>query len=142
LRPSPALIARSTAHFKEVLQIRNSSPLFRLTDAADVQKRVTFYNTGVMQIPGVILMVISDDEADGVGSICGKFRKILVCVNVTPHEATIDDANLATDLAGSTMLAHPLQGKICPDDYLLGAKCVGGSVVVPGHTACVFVEPR
>jgi len=25
---------------------------------------------------------------------------------------------------------------------LLGATCVGGTVVVPGHTACVFVEPR
>jgi pullulanase-type alpha-1,6-glucosidase len=142
LRPDPALIARSVAHFREVLAIRQSTPLFRLTDAEDVQKRVTFYNTGVMQIPGVIVMGVSDDAADGVQQRCAKFNRLLVCVNVTPHEATIADARLATDLAGATMLAHPLQGQICPDDYLLGATCVGGTVVVPGHTACVFVEPR
>jgi hypothetical protein len=87
-------------------------------------------------------MGVSDDAADGVQQRCAKFNRLLVCVNVTPHEATIADARLATDLAGATMLAHPLQGQICPDDYLLGATCVGGTVVVPGHTACVFVEPR
>ena len=137
-----ALIARSVAHFREVLAIRQSSPLFRLTDAADVQARVTFYNTGVMQVPGVVVMGVSDDAADGVARACEKFNRLLVCVNVTPHEATVADARLATDLAGATMLAHPLQGQIYPDDYLLGATCVGGTVVVPGHTACVFVEPR
>ena len=142
LRPDAALIARSVAHFREVLAIRQSSPLFRLTDAADVQARVTFYNTGVMQVPGVVVMGVSDDAADGLERKCAKFNRLLVCVNVTPHEATIADARLATDLAGATMLAHPLQGQICPDDYLLGATCVSGSVVVPGHTACVFVEPR
>ena len=143
LRPDQKMIAQSTKHFKEVLEIRNSSPLFRLADAGDVQKRITFYNTGVTQTPGVIVMVISDDKADGVTqTICKKFSKILVCVNVSPHEQTICDTNLATDLAGAQMVAHPLQGTIAPDDYLLGAKVVGGSVVVPGHTACVFVEPR
>ena len=135
-------LAQSAAHFREVLAIRQSTPLFRLTDAEEVQKRVTFYNTGVAQTPGVVVMGVSDDAADGLERKCAKFNRLLVCVNVTPHEATIADARLATDLAGATMLAHPLQGQICPDDYLLGATCVSGSVVVPGHTACVFVEPR
>ena len=103
---------------------------------------MTFYNTGVAQTPGVVVMGVSDDAADGVARAYEKFNRLLVCVNVTPHEATVADARLATDLAGATMLAHPLQGQICPDDYLLGATCVGGTVVVPGHTACVFVEPR
>ena len=142
LRPDAATIAQSAAHFREVLAIRKSTPLFRLTDAEEVQKRVTFYNTGVAQTPGVVVMGVSDDAADGVARACEKFNRLLVCVNVTPHEATVADARLATDLAGATMLAHPLQGQICPDDYLLGATCVGGTVVVPGHTACVFVEPR
>ena len=57
-------------------------------------------------------------------------------------EQTIADPRLKTDLAGAEMTAHPLQGRIAPDEYLLGATCVGGTVVVPGHTACVFVEPR
>ena len=65
-----------------------------------------------------------------------------MCLNVSPHEATITDPNLATDLATAEMIPHPTQGTMYLDDYLLGAKCTGGGVVVPGHTACVFVEPR
>ena len=70
LRPDAALIAQSAAHFREVLAIRQSTPLFRLTDAEEVQKRVTFYNTGVAQTPGVVVMGVSDDAADGVARAC------------------------------------------------------------------------
>ena len=142
LRPDKAEIARSTAHMQEVLAIRKSSPLFRLRTAADVQRRVTFYNTGPTQTPGLIVMGITDDPADGVEPVCPRFSRVLVCVNFSPHEVRMEDPALAVDLADAKMTAHPLQGTICADEYLLGATCVAGAPVVPGHTVCAFVCRR
>lgn len=142
LRPDKAEIARSTAHMREVLAIRKSSPLFRLRTAADVQRRVTFYNTGPTQTPGLIVMGITDDPADGVEPVCPRFSRVLVCVNFSPHEVRMEDPALAVDLADARMTAHPLQGTICADEYLLGATCVAGAPVVPGHTVCAFVCRR
>jgi pullulanase/glycogen debranching enzyme len=143
LKPDDALIRRSEEHMREVLAIRRSSPLFRLRSAEEVKTRLTFYNTGEQQIPGAIVLGISDDPADGAREeICPHFKRIVVCVNFAPMEQTIADPRLKTDLAGAEMTAHPLQGKIAPDEYLLGATCVEGAVNIPGHTACVFVERR
>ena len=143
LKPDDALIRRSEEHMREVLAIRRSSPLFRLRSAEEVKTRLTFYNTGEQQIPGAIVLGISDDPADGAREeICPHFKRIVVCVNFAPMEQTIADPRLKTDLAGAEMTAHPLQGRIAPDEYLLGATCVEGAVNIPGHTACVFVERR
>src|SRR5262249_11732874 len=58
--PAQAHILKAVAHFKELLQIRKSSKLFRLGTAAEVNGRVRFYNTGPDQTPGLIVMTISD----------------------------------------------------------------------------------
>src|SRR5262245_58247629 len=44
LHPASTDIRDALAHFKEVLAIRRSSPLFRLRSAAEVQRRLRFYN--------------------------------------------------------------------------------------------------
>lgn len=49
--------------FMEWLQIRNSSPLFRLTNEKDIIEKVSFHNTGEEQIPGLIVMSIKGDES-------------------------------------------------------------------------------
>ncbi len=83
-----SMIQKSTKHFKEVLEIRTSTTLFRLVDAADVQRRRTFYNTGPSQTPGGIVMGISDEAVDGVTKqICGKFNRLLVSISHLPHSA-------------------------------------------------------
>ena len=46
--------------FQELLAIRASSDLFRLETAAEIQERVVFHNTGPGQLPGLIVMSISD----------------------------------------------------------------------------------
>jgi len=56
--PGPANLQRAFDHVREMLQIRKSSPLFRLRDAAQVNLRVKFLNTGPSQVPGVIAMEI------------------------------------------------------------------------------------
>jgi pullulanase/glycogen debranching enzyme len=60
LRPGRDEIMRSDAHMRECLAIRRSSPLFRLRTAAEVERRVTFYNVGPAQEPGVIAMMVRD----------------------------------------------------------------------------------
>ena len=143
LKPGKNEIMLSTAHMREVLAIRRSSPLFRLSSAVEIQKRVTFYNTGPYQSPGVIVMGLSDDDADGVATIDPSFKRILVCVNVTGEAVTVDDPNMMRDLAGVEMELHPLQGSEAPDDaHLAMAKWVGGEATVPPYTVVVFVERR
>jgi pullulanase len=56
LKPAPADIQASVAHIANTLQMRKSSPLFRLQTEADIMARLKFYNTGAQQIPGLIVM--------------------------------------------------------------------------------------
>ncbi|HEX6386730.1 MAG TPA: pullulanase-type alpha-1,6-glucosidase, partial [Anaerolineae bacterium] len=60
LAPTRDDIVQSVAHFREMLQIRRSSPLFRLQTAAAIQERLAFHNTGPEQVPGLIVMSLSD----------------------------------------------------------------------------------
>jgi pullulanase-type alpha-1,6-glucosidase len=61
LQPTPEDIAFSTALYQELLEIRYSSPLFRLGTFDEIQERVVFHNTGPDQLPGLIVMSISDE---------------------------------------------------------------------------------
>ena len=60
LAPESEDILANVAHFQDALRIRQSSVLFRLRTEQDVIDRVAFHNTGPDQIPGVIVMSISD----------------------------------------------------------------------------------
>jgi pullulanase-type alpha-1,6-glucosidase len=146
LRPSKEEILRASDHFRECLAMRRSSPLFRLRALDEINRRCTHYNVGPLQQPGVFILHISDDPADGVREICPHFKRVLVCVNVSPHTKPIVDENLKVALAGSEMTLHPLQGKVSPDAYLDpgpgGCACEGGVPTVPPHTVAVFVEMR
>ena len=142
LRPGRDEIARSDAHMRECLAIRRSSPLFRLRTAADMDRRVTFYNVGPEQEPGVIAMMVRDAPKGHPEQLCDRFQKVLVCVNVTGHAVTVKDEQLGLDIYGCSLETHPLQGMVCPDEYLASATCVGGAPTVPPHSVVVFVERR
>ncbi len=62
LNPGGANIEFSAALFQELLQMRYSSPLFRLETAEEIQERVVFHNTGSSQIAGP-----DRDEPVGLG---------------------------------------------------------------------------
>lgn len=66
LMPTHDYILKAVTYFREFLQIRYSSPLFRLHTAAEVQNRLRFYNTGPEQTPGVIVMSLSDMEGENL----------------------------------------------------------------------------
>jgi pullulanase-type alpha-1,6-glucosidase len=66
LRPSQDDIEASAARFRDLLQIADSSPLFDLTTAEQVQEKVRFLNTGPDQTPGLIVMHLDDTAGDDV----------------------------------------------------------------------------
>ncbi len=60
LRARSRDIKATLDHFEEMMRIRNSSALFDLPTAEDVMARLTFFNTGPAQVPGLIVMFIAD----------------------------------------------------------------------------------
>mmetsp|Transcript_26237 Transcript_26237/g.73632 ORF Transcript_26237/g.73632 Transcript_26237/m.73632 type:complete len:237 (-) Transcript_26237:106-816(-) len=57
-KPSGEQIRTSIKKFKELLQIRRSTPLLGLREAQQVMRQVRFPNTGPRQIPGLIVMEV------------------------------------------------------------------------------------
>jgi len=135
LKPSPADIQFAVTHFQEMLKIRKSSPLFRLNTAQDVQNRLTFYNVGVDQVPGLIVMRLTDN---GATSIDPSYSQIVVLINATSKNQTFSSA----DFANTGFVLHPVQAASA-DAALKNAKYdAAGTFSVPARTTAVFVMPR
>ncbi|MCO5190486.1 MAG: pullulanase-type alpha-1,6-glucosidase [Anaerolineae bacterium] len=125
LKPTPEDIAANATHFQEMLAIRKSSPLFRLQSAEAIADSLQFHNTGPDQIPGLIVMSISDpDEAD-----------VIVLFNGTNEQQafTIDER------ADSAMQLHPIQQESA-DERVRSAGFDSGTFTVPARTTAVFIE--
>ena len=128
--PSETDIRRNADYLQELLRIRNSSSLFRLQTAEDVQSALSFYNTGPEQIPGVIVMHLTDTT--GIDPNEG----ITVVFNGTPgvQQFTVPE------LAGR-MTLHPVQQRGSDPLVKFSRARADGTFVVPGLTTAVFVEP-
>src|SRR5262249_50246863 len=87
--PRPQDVAPSREAFREFLQIRYSSGLFRMASYGEIQQNLTFLNTGPSQIPGAIVM-----KLDANGGNYGRFRHILVIFNATNQPLTFTDVSL------------------------------------------------
>jgi hypothetical protein len=84
--------------FKEFLQIRKSSPLFRLTTEEQVSADVSFFNTGPEQIPGLIVMRLEDVE-----DIDANYDEILVFFNANQQPIQFTESTMT----GKTFTLHP-----------------------------------
>lgn len=131
LKPGRADIERAAAHFKEMLRIRKSSKLFRLETAADIQAKVRFLNTGTDQIPGLIVMHLTDD---GPNVVDETYAHIVVVFNATLHEQWFHDRT-CNDAAFEL---HPAQvsGSIASTASFDAGQ---GIFKVPSYTTAVFV---
>ena len=117
--------------FLEQLQIRYSSPLFRLSDAEKVHKRVAFHNTGPDQIPGIIAMTVSDGVCAGE-SLDPNIDGILVLFN-----SHIEPQTIELELQG--MKLHPIHLESA--DPVVGDVMINdGSFVIPPLTSAVLVK--
>ena len=127
--PEEVHIQRSAEHLREMLAIRRSSPLFRLESAEAVQNQLTFHNTGLEQIPGLIIMSLEADGSDAQR----EYERIVVAFNATDEAQTLN-VPLETPFQ-----LHPVQQQ-SSDDRVKEAELSGGQLSVPERTTAVFVS--
>ncbi|MDO6762735.1 pullulanase-type alpha-1,6-glucosidase [Agarivorans sp. 1_MG-2023] len=133
-KPSKDDIALAKAQFLEMLTIRSSSDLFRLTTAEEVQARVDFRNVGAEQVQGLIVMSI--DNGTGAGKdLDANNDAIVVVLNATDEEQEFE----VTGATGFEL--HEVQ-QASADSVVMGASFTGASFTVPARTTAVFVQPR
>ncbi len=125
--PTETDVRRNAQHLREMLAIRNSSPLFRLQTAEAVQNQLSFHNTGLRQVPGVIVMHLAAADTSA--------ESLTVVFNGTPE---IQELNIP-ELGGNYRL-HPVQ-QAGGDPLVKFARArADGTLTVPGRTTAVFVE--
>jgi len=133
IAPVPADIAASVAQLQEMLAIENSSPLFNLATATEIQDRVAFHNTGPDQVPGLIVMSISDmvgaDLDPGV-------EEIVVIFNPT----TVAQSFTLPGSENREWALHPVQQTSADPIVKLSTHDIStGQFTVPARTTAVFM---
>lgn len=133
LRATGADILTASAHFREMLAIRKSSPLFRMQTAEDIAARLRFLNTGPEQIPGLIVMQLMDFQAVELDP---QHQQIIVLFNARPEAVTFTDP----EQQGLALELHPLQQNSAdPEVKAATFDPATGAFSVPGRTTAVFV---
>ncbi len=132
IAPTPEDIAATRDHFRRMAQVRQDSPLFRLRSAEEVQNRLQFHNTGAEQLPGLIVMSLSDD---GDVRIDPNYNKIVVLFNSRNTDVTFT----VEELADAEMFLHPLLAASSRDTWL-NAQFNAGTFTVPALTTTIFVQ--
>ncbi len=133
LTPNSDHIRSAINHFQEMLQIRQTTALFRLRTADDIISRVAFQNTGAEQIPGLVVMSISDL---GEGSVDPIFSYAVVLFNASPETQSFT----MTDIINYPLALHPVQ--VLSADPFVSASvfdAATGTFTIPARTTAVFV---
>ncbi|HBX69764.1 MAG TPA: DUF3372 domain-containing protein, partial [Chloroflexi bacterium] len=130
IAPTQVEILQMQALFEQWVSIRQSSPLFRLQTAEQIRNLVRFHNTGPDQIPGLIVMSLSDDPAHEIDP---NYGVIFVLWNAAPEEAQFA---LKGYEIGNLEL-HPL----LTDSHNSQAsyEAASQSFTLPGRSVAVFV---
>jgi len=126
--PDAAARATALANFKEFLQIRKSSPLFRLRNQAQIDQRLKYYNTGPFQIPGIVAMSIDGCTEPGLAPAEGALMAIF---NAS------DDPRTLNLFGNETWTLHPVQAASV-DPVVRTARHDANGFFVPARTTAVF----
>lgn len=137
LKPSPAVIDWTNRTFLDLLRIRASTPLLRLSSAEEVQQRLRFYNTGPGQQPGLVV-----GRLDGTGRADAGLDRLLYLINAR-EEAT--SLTLPSE-AGHAWRLHPVQAAASAADRVVATEAAvdaaTGRFTVPARSVAVFVVER
>ena len=133
MKPMSCDILKTTAMIRDLYELRYSSRLFRLQTAQQIEERVKFYNSGPDQLPGLIVMAISDAvEPDLDPSI----EQIVVLINANDETQTFADPAFV----GMKLALHPIQrSSLDPVVRRTQFNRATGTFIVPGRTAAVLV---
>jgi pullulanase-type alpha-1,6-glucosidase len=134
LRPSPDQIVDTLENFRDLLEIRKGSPLFRLRTAAQVEARLSFENGGPNQVPGLVAMRLSDRLAPDLDP---NAEEIIVLFNASDEAQTLTLA----DTRSRHFRLHKVQ-RTSDDETLTESRFVPGqgAFFVPARTTAVFVD--
>lgn len=121
--------------FNELLSIRKASPLFRLTSAEDVIKRVGFHNIGKRQTQGLIVMSI--DDGTGVTDLDTQVDAVVVVINSSSSEQS-HSVKTAQNFSLHTVQAGSVDSVVRTASYAQGEG--QGTFTVPALTTAVFVK--
>jgi pullulanase-type alpha-1,6-glucosidase len=130
LVPPAAVIELAAERYRELLRIRQSSPVFGLPTTDEVQRRVTFPLGGPSETPGVIVMCL-----DGTG-LDPRWRQVVVVFNVTGSAA----AETVPALTGAALRLHPaIVASADPVLRTATADPATGTLRVPARSVAVYV---
>ena len=140
---SPSDIDFAGEVFKEMLMVRSSSPLFRLTTAQDIMNRVGFHNVGKNQTPGLIVMSIDDgvgpDAENPFTDIDPMVDAVVVVVNASVYEQS-HTVPTAAGFALHQTLANSVDSAVRGASFTQGEG--EGTFTVPALTSAVFVAAQ
>lgn len=117
--------------FQEYLRIRMSAKLFRLETAEDVVDSVGFLNTGPDQIPGLIVMHLTDGNRRDPA-----YQEIVVLFNASPEALTFTDRSLIEKSLGLHTIQQNSDDAVVRDSEF---DPTTGTFTIPGRTTAVFV---
>lgn len=132
LDPSQSDIEFAAAHFRELLRIRQSSSLFRLTTMAEVNNQVVFFN-GDNNVDALLVMGLLNDGTPGAN-----WETILVFFNA-------DKFSRDFAIPGAAGFAlHPIHTDGVDDDPVIVNETdfdeATGTFTIPARTTVVFVS--
>ncbi|BEU01480.1 pullulanase [Agarivorans sp. OAG1] len=130
----PQHIEDAKLRFFDLMEMRTSSTLFRMNAKQDIMARIDFHNTGVDQIPGVIVQSIDNGIHSGA-DLDSNYDAIVVMVNATAETQQISINN------AQGFELHPVQQR-STDLVVKDAEFADGTFEVPAMTTAVFVQPR
>jgi pullulanase/glycogen debranching enzyme len=132
IKPAAADIAWTRDAFRDLLKIRASTTLLRLTSADEIKARLKFHNLGAGQVETVIA-----GHLDGAGLAGANFKELLYLINVdkNPRSVTLDP------LKGRSFTLHPahLAGADRRPAEQAAYVAASGSFTVPARTVVVYV---
>jgi pullulanase/glycogen debranching enzyme len=129
IKPAPRDIRWTRDVFRDWLALRAGTPLLRLRSADEVQRRLTFANTGPTQDPAVIV-----GHLDGRG-LPGSVRELLYLVNASAQAKSV---RLPAE-AGKRYVLHPILRRGHDARVREARYDARGQFDVPARTAVVFV---
>ena len=136
LKPSAADVAAATGQAQDLLELRFSTPLFRLGSADLIKQKVTFPVSGTAAAQdGVIVMRIDDMVGRDVDP---RLRGALVVFNTGPQPV----AQAVPGLTGDWSLSPVQAAGTDPVVKAAAWDARASTFTVPGRTVAVFVQPR
>ena len=134
IRPRPQDMRWARDQFLDLLRLRASTRLFRLSSTQDIQQRLTFYNTGVAQKPTVLIGHLQGGDYPGA-----QFKEVLYLVNVDKLAQSL----VLESLKDKPFVLHPVHLAKDAADKRPAMQAqferATGSFTVPARTALVYV---